>query len=154
MSKKLFPCIACKRHIRETEATCPFCSATPALLGLALLLGACSDSPPPDASVAAVYGAPPIELPMSTPTSAATPESKPASAPVSTPASAGSTVTPPPSSQPEKKLTPKIPPKKVDPPKNVPAYGGPRPLPKDIREDQPMYGSPAIPDFEKDPRKR
>lgn len=83
----LLPCGSCGRHIRESEASCPFCkasfdaqssakwlqrAATAAAVGVVLTLAGC---PRADQGTATKYGAPPPPMTQSQPTSA--PDSAP-----------------------------------------------------------------------------
>jgi protein TonB len=151
MKRQLFPCMVCKRHIREDEARCPFCAASPALLGLALLVGACSAEPerreaPPDApptqKVPIIESTMPTSAPLSVPASTltTTPESAPASVPTSVPVTLPVTPT-------TKKVEAKPKPKPIvkPDPRPIPAYG--RPPTPIFKEPVPLYGSPAIPNY-------
>jgi hypothetical protein len=113
----LVPCSACSRHIRASEASCPFCGGTPpaqrparqtadtrglsraAALALVTALAGC------DAPLAAAYGGPP---PMAD-ASAVQTDAAPAPAPTPTP----------------------TPPLKNTESPPAPAYGGPPPMATD-----------------------
>jgi hypothetical protein len=82
----LLPCRSCSRHIRDHEVSCPFCGAersagsskalrVASAAVLALGLASCDKSR--NSEVAAVYGAPPIEMKEPATTQAAS-QSQPA----------------------------------------------------------------------------
>jgi hypothetical protein len=156
MTSPLVRCSTCKRHIYETETSCPFCAraaiSTPGSLAVALtaaaglaLAGCANDPPKTDQPTEVAPEARKAESPQMAPTPAPTPvASSPApdpapSATVATTASAPATPPSPPATTPT--TSPTTP--RVSPP--APAYGGPPPPPVTAPVKRPpaaAYGGP------------
>jgi hypothetical protein len=94
MSEALVPCPTCQRHVRASDACCPFCGCGPsskakplaaAALAAGLALSGCPNLLPAYGGPAAVYGGPPAKNvgPTSSATSTA-PTTSTSPAPVDT----------------------------------------------------------------------
>jgi hypothetical protein len=152
MPAQLSPCPGCQRHIRITEASCPFCGvavevsgsvsqsaslrehATAIFVGVTLAIAGCNTKPED----------PKKPIPVDVKPDPATMTSQPATKP-----DPGAVVTPPPASKPVPDPTATHAeygaPMKPEPVAPAPKYGAPPPPKPDPIAPAPEYGAPMPP---------